>query len=198
MSFGNAAMNPWSTGYYNGYQGGGGPVQQQPTPDPYAQERAFQQQIIAQEQARRNQESAMQAHLAQQQANDSNAGTPGTRAYAEALQRAAQQSNENALGRYGLDIQRDAMKNQYELGKQKLETLKAMSAADNDMWRGFLGTMGGGMPPVPTKMPDYGPAPNRPYHPMPQQPQQPQPQFPVFSAGQKPKASPLGQSLMRQ
>jgi hypothetical protein len=162
---------------------------------------AFQQQIIAQEQARRERESAFQAQFTQQQANDNNAGTPGTRAYAEALQRAAQQSNENALGRYGLDIQRDAMKNQYELGRQKLETLKAMSSSDNDMWKGFLGTMGFGGQQPQTQMPNYGPAPNRPSQPSPFAPQAPQaPQKPpmYYSAQQKPQSSPLGQSLMRK
>jgi hypothetical protein len=149
---------------------------------------AFQQQIIAQEQARRERESAFQQQFTQQQANDNNAGTPGTRAYAEALQRAAHQGNENALGRYGID-------KQYELGRQKLDTLKAMSAADNDMWKGFLGTMGGFGGQPQAQMPNYGPAPNRP-----SQPSQPAPQKPpmYYSMQQKPQASPLGQSLMRK
>jgi hypothetical protein len=155
---------------------------------------AFQQQIIAQEQARRERESAFQAQFTQQQANDNNAGTPGTKAYAEALQRAAQQSNENALGRYGLDVQR-------ELGMKRLEAAERMSAADNDMWKGFLGTMGFGGQQPQTQMPNYGPAPNRPSQPSPFAPQAPQaPQKPpmYYSAQQKPQSSPLGQSLMRK
>lgn len=172
MSWGNASMNPWDNGFF---QGGGGGGQPQPAEDPYAQERAFQQQIIAQEQARRNQESAAAAAAAAAEARENNPGIPGTRAYNEALQQAAQQ-----VGAWNMN-------------KQRLDTVKELAAQDRDMWKGMWGSMGWGgqQPSVPTQMPNYGPAPNRP-----SQPAQ-APQYPAASAMQKKPPSPLGQSLMR-